>query len=133
MPDDLYYDKDHYWIRVEGDLLVMGMDDFAQQLAGEIVFVQLPFEGKILKIGKRFAQVESGKWVGKIYAPVNGEVVAVNEGLETEPGLINQDCYGKGWMFMIKPNDMGELNNLMHGPEALEKWLLEDIEKYAQE
>lgn len=132
VPDDLYYDKDHYWIRVEGDLLVMGMDDFARQLAGEIVYVQLPFEGKTLKIGKRFAQVESGKWVGKIYAPVNGEVVAVNEELETDPSLINQDCYGKGWIFKIKPSDMGELNNLMHGSQAVEKWLLADIEKYDQ-
>jgi glycine cleavage system H protein len=131
MPDDLYYDKDHYWIRVEGDLLVMGMDDFAQQLAGEIVFVQLPFEGKILRTGKRFAQVESGKWVGKIYAPVNGEVVAVNEDLEADPSLINQDCYGKGWMFTIKPNDLGELNNLIRGSEAVEKWLLGEIEKHA--
>jgi len=78
MPDDLYYEENHYWIRVEGDVLVMGMDDFAQQMAGEIVYVQLPFEGKKLKKGKKFAQVESGKWLGKIFAPVNGELMGLS-------------------------------------------------------
>ncbi|MGD2013833.1 MAG: glycine cleavage system protein H, partial [Desulfobacterales bacterium] len=71
MPDELYYEENHYWVRVDGDNLVMGMDDFAQQMAGEIVYVQLPFEGKKLKKGKKFAQVESGKWLGKVFAPVN--------------------------------------------------------------
>ena len=112
LPEDLYYEKNHYWVKVEGDILVMGMDDFAQQLAGDIVFVQIPFAGKKLKVGKKFAQVESGKWLGKVYAPVNGELIEGNEALEAEPSLINQDCYGKGWMFKIKPADMDELNNL---------------------
>lgn len=111
----------------------MGMDDFAQKMAGEIVYVQLPDEGKILKMGKKFAKLESGKWLGKVYAPVNGELEAVNEELETNPGLINDDCYGEGWMYKIKPSDKGELDNLIRGTEAVEKWLLEDIEKYAKE
>ena len=78
MPEDLYYEENHYWVRAEGELLVMGMDDFAQQMAGEIVYIQLPFEGKKLKKGKKFAKVESGKWLGKVYAPVNGELVESN-------------------------------------------------------
>lgn len=130
MPEDLYYEENHYWLRVEGDLLVMGMDDFAQKLAGEIVYVQLPFEGKKLIKGKKFAQVESGKWLGKIFAPVNGKLVESNEALENDAGLINADCYGKGWMFKIAPQDMGELASLIHGREAIERWLLADIEKY---
>ncbi|RLB11453.1 MAG: glycine cleavage system protein GcvH [Deltaproteobacteria bacterium] len=133
MPDDLYYEENHFWVRPEGDVLVMGMDDFAQTMAGEIVYVQLPEEGKKLKKGKRFAKIESGKWLGKVYAPVNGELVEVNEELEANPGLINDDCYGKGWMFKIKPDDMAELEDLIHGPEAIEKWLIADIEKYADQ
>ncbi|MBW2095874.1 MAG: glycine cleavage system protein GcvH [Deltaproteobacteria bacterium] len=133
MPDELYYEENHFWVREEGDVLVMGMDDFAQTMAGEIVYVQLPDEGKKLKKGKKFAKVESGKWLGKVYAPVNGELVAVNEELETSPELINDDCYGKGWMYKIKPSDMGELQELIHGAEAVEKWLLAEIEKYAEE
>ena len=133
MPDDLYYEENHYWVKVEGDLLVMGMDDFARKMAGDIVYVQLPFEGKALKLGKKFAKVESGKWVGKVYAPVNGEIADSNEELETDPELINQDCYQKGWMYKIRPNDMGEVDSLIHGSDAVEKWLLADIEKYKQE
>jgi len=133
MPEDLYYEQNHFWVRDEGVLLVMGMDDFAQQLAKEIVYVQLPDEGKALQAGKKFAKVESGKWLGKVFAPVDGELVAVNEELETNPGLINEDCYGKGWMYKIKPEDKGGLNNLMHTYEELDKWLAEDIEKYAKE
>lgn len=133
LPDDLYYEENHYWVKVEGDLLIMGMDDFARQMAGDIVYVQLPFEGKALKLGKKFAKVESGKWVGKVYAPVNGEIADSNEELETDPELINQDCYGKGWMYKIRPNDMGEVDSLIHGSDAMEKWLLADIEKYKQE
>lgn len=133
MPDDLYYEENHFWVRDEGELLVMGMDDFAQILAGEIVYVQLPEEGKILKAGKKFAKMESGKWLGKVYAPVNGELIGVNEELETNPGLINDDCYGKGWIYKIKPDDKGELSNLMHSHEEIEKWLLAEIERYVKE
>ena len=133
MPDDLYYEENHFWVKPEGDIIIMGMDDFAQTMAGEIVYIQLPQEGKRLKKGKKFAKIESGKWLGKVYAPVNGKLVAVNEELEDNPGLINDDCYGKGWMFKIKPDDMSELEQLIHGPEAVEKWLRADIEKYADQ
>jgi glycine cleavage system H protein len=133
MPDDLYYEENHFWVKEEGDVLVMGMDDFAQSMAGEIVYVQLPDEGKTLKAGKKFAKIESGKWLGKVFAPVSGELVAVNEELETNPGLINEDCYGKGWLYKIKPDDRGEIEKLMHKPDEIEKWLLAEIEKYAKE
>ncbi len=130
MPLDLYYEANHYWVRVEDDVLVIGMDDFAQQLAGEIVFVQLPSEGKKLKKGKKFAQVESGKWLGKVFAPVNGVLLASNEALETDATLINQDCYGKGWMYKVQPHDMDELKELIHGQEAVEKWIEAEKAKY---
>lgn len=133
MPDDLYYDENHFWVKAEGDLLVMGMNDFAQQLAGEIVYVQLPFEGKKLKKGKKFAQIESGKWLGKVYAPVNGELAESNQELESNPALINEDCYGKGWMFKIRARDMSEINDLMHEPEVVKAWLLAEIEKHVKD
>lgn len=133
MPEGLYYEENHFWVKEECDLLVMGMDDFAQKMAGEIVYVQLPDDGKKLKLGKKFAKMESGKWLGKVYAPVNGEIAAVNEELETNPGLINEDCYGNGWLYKIRPDDKGEMENLIHGAGAIEKWLLADIEKYAEE
>lgn len=133
LPDELYYEQNHFWVKQEGDLVVMGMDDFAQKMAGEIVYVQLPGEGKTVKQGAKFAKMESGKWLGKVYAPVSGEIAAVNEALETNPELINEDCYDRGWLFKIKPEDLSELNNLIHGKDAVEKWVLADIEKYAQE
>lgn len=131
MPEALYYESNHYWVKQEGDLIVMGMDDFAQKLAGEIVYIQLPDDGKKVKLGKKFAKVESGKWLGKVYGPVNGVIDSVNEALEENPGLVNEDCYGKGWMYKIKPDDMSEVDNLMHGGEALQKWIEAEIEKYA--
>ena len=133
MPEELVYEKNHYWVKQEGDLLVMGMDDFAQKLAGEIVYVQLPDDGKKLKLGKKFAKVESGKWLGKVYAPVNGVIDSVNEELEENPGLINEDCYGKGWMYKIKANDPSELENLIKGADAIEAWINEEADKYAEE
>ena len=133
MPEDLYYEENHLWVREEGDLLVLGMDDFAQRMAGDIVYVQLPEEGKKLKKGKKFAKLESGKWLGKAFAPVNGELVEVNEELEINPGLINEDCYGEGWMYKVKPDDKAELESLIKGADALEKWIAADLEKYAQE
>lgn len=133
MPEDLYYQENHFWVKEEGDLLVMGMDDFAQVMAGEIVYVQLPDDGKEIKKGKKFAKIESGKWLGKVFAPVNGKIAGVNEELETHPGLINDDCYGKGWMYKIQPDDKGEIETLIHGKEAIEKWLAAEIEKYAEE
>jgi glycine cleavage system H protein len=133
MPDDLYYDKHHFWIRREGDVLVMGMNDFARQLAGQIVYVQLPFEGKVLQAGKKFARVESGKWLGTAYAPVDGTLESSNQELEATPSLINEDCYGKGWMFRIRPKDMAQIESLIHGAETVEPWLLGDIKKHKQD
>ena len=133
MPEDLYYEENHFWVKQEGDLLVMGMDDFGQKMAGDIVYVQLPAEGKKLKLGKSFAKMESGKWLGKVPAPVNGVLEEINEDLELNPGLINEDCYGEGWIYKITPEDTSEINNLIHGEEAIEKWVLADIEKYKEE
>ena len=133
MPEDLYYEENHFWVRPEGDLLVMGLDDFGQKMAGDIVYIQLPPEGKKLKLGKHFAKMESGKWMGKVFAPVNGELEEINEELEIDPGPINDDSYGEGWIYKIRPDNMSDIENLIHGAEAIEKWIPAEIQKYAEE
>jgi glycine cleavage system H protein len=126
-PDDFYYDKEHSWCRVEGTVVVTGSTDFAQKMAGEIVYVQLPVVGKSVTQGKPCAALESGKWVGRIYAVVSGKVVEVNEELEDNPGLINEGPYEQGWICKIEPSDLeGELKNLMQG-EDLARFIKSEI------
>jgi glycine cleavage system H protein len=113
-PDDLWYDKNHFWVRMGGDTVVMGTTDFAQKLAGDIGYVEIPEEGQKVQQGKPFGSIESGKWVGRIYAVVSGEVTAVNEALEDEPELINSSTYEDGWICKIAPDNLeGEKQNLM--------------------
>ena len=128
-PDDLYYDQNHYWAKVEGGVVIMGTTDLTQKLAGEITFVDVPEEGDEVTQGKPFGSIESGKWVGRVYAMVSGEVAEGNEELEDEPELINSDCYGEGWICKIKPSDLtSDLSKLMQGA-AYEKWVKAEIEK----
>jgi glycine cleavage system H protein len=131
IPEELYYGEDHAWVRPEGDIAVIGIDDFAQKLAGEIVYVQLPEEGKVFRKGKRLAKLESGKWLGKILSPVTGELIAVNEDLEMNPALINEDCYGKGWIFHIRMENPDELGELLHDPAAIQQWMEAEIAEHA--
>jgi glycine cleavage system H protein len=113
-PDDLWYDTNHFWARMEGDTVVMGTTDFAQKLAGDIGYVEIPEVGQKIQQGKPFGSIESGKWVGRIYAVVSGEVKAVNEALEDEPELINSSTYEEGWICKIAPDNLeGEKQNLM--------------------
>ena len=133
VPDDLYYDENQFWVKVEGDEVVIGMTDFAQKLADEIVYVQLPEDGKKVKKGKKLAKVESGKWLGKVISPVDGELVEVNEDLEINPGLINEDPYGEGWMYRIKANDISQVEELVHGADAIKAWMEAEVEKYADQ
>ena len=121
LPDDLYYHKEHFWARVEGETVTVGTSDFAQKLAGQIVFVEMPSVGKTVEQGKPCGSMESGKWVGRIYAPVSGKVEAVNEVLEDAPELINESPYEKGWIFKIRPSNLqGDLTNLFQGEKLAE-------------
>ena len=123
-PDDLYYDQNHYWARVEGDRVVMGTTDFSQKLAGDLTFVDVDQEGQKVEQGKPFASIESGKWVGRVYAVVSGEVVEVNEDLEDEPEIINASPYGEGWLFRIEPSNLeADLGNLMKAGPELEEFI----------
>ena len=113
-PDDLYYHKEHFWARVEGDIVSVGTTDFAQKLAGQIVFVELPANGRAVEQGKPCGSMESGKWVGRVYAPVSGKVESSNQDLEDSPELMNDSPYEKGWIFKIKSSNLQEeLKNLM--------------------
>ena len=127
-PDNLYYEVNHFWARVEGDVVVMGTTDFTQKLAGEITYIDIDQEGEEIVQGKPFASIESGKWVGRIYAVVSGEVVEVNEDLEDEPELINQSPYKEGWFFKIKPSNLeADLANLMKAGPDLEAFIKGEI------
>jgi glycine cleavage system H protein len=107
------FTKDHEYIRVEGDEAVVGITNFAQDQLGDIVFVELPQIGKALKQGEEAAVVESVKAASEIYAPVSGTVTAVNETLAGEPGLVNSDSEGAGWMFKLKLAAPTEVEDLM--------------------
>ncbi len=128
IPDDLYFHKEHMWVKVDGDTAIVGMDDFSQKLAGELSFIELPMEGDEVSKDEAVGSYETGKWMGKIFAPVSGEVVEVNEELEDDPSIVNQDPYGKGWMFKIKMSDPSEVDSLMKGDSVI-PWLKEEIEK----
>ncbi len=132
MPDDLYYHKEHMWVKVEGSKAKVGLTDFAQKLAGEISFIELPEEGDEVEKDSVVGSYETGKWLGKIYAPISGEVVAVNEDVDDDPAIINEDPYGKGWLFEIEMSDPSELDDLMKGEDA-KNWLLKEIEKHEEE
>ena len=132
MPDELYYHKDHSWARVDGSKVTVGMNDFFQQEAGDIVFVDLPEEEDEVSQGETCGKIQSRKWIGKLVAPVSGEIVEINEDLEEDTSLINTDPYGKGWILVIEASDLdSELGNLMQG-EALVGFIEQEI-KVAEE
>lgn len=109
----VWYTKDHEYVRLEGDTAVVGITDYAQQQLGDVVFVELPEVGKAVEKGSEAAVVESVKAASEVYAPVSGEVVAVNSDLEGSPGTVNEDPSGKGWFLKLKVKDPSELDELM--------------------
>ena len=113
IPNNLKYSKEHEWVRVEGNKVVVGISDYAQSQLGDIVFVELPEIGASVIAGKRFSVVESVKAVSDIFSPVSGKIVAVNEGLNDAPEKINQAPYGDGWIAVIEMSDSNQLTELM--------------------
>ncbi len=123
-PEDLYYSREHVWVRITGNRGVIGITDHAQQEMGEILFVELPEEGTQVEQNDSIGTLESSKTVAEIYAPVSGEVISVNKDLEEEPALVNDDPYGNGWLLAIDIDDPKELDDLLKAPdydEFLEK------------
>jgi glycine cleavage system H protein len=113
IPVDLKYTQDHEWIRVEGDVVTVGVTDFAQGELGDVVFVEIETEGEELDKGETFGTVEAVKTVSDLFMPVGGEVAEFNEALADDPELVNKDPYGEGWMIKIKVADTAELDALL--------------------
>ena len=112
-PETLRYSKSHEWARSDGDMVAVGITDYAQDQLGDVVFVELPGVGKKVGAGESIAVVESVKTASDIYAPVAGEVVEVNGAIADKPELLNSSPFEDGWMFKIRPSQTGELDTLM--------------------
>jgi glycine cleavage system H protein len=133
MPDELYYHEEHSWARVEGTRVTVGMTDFFQKEAGDIVFVDLPEEEEEVGQGEVCGKIQSRKWIGKLVAPLSGEIIKINEELEDETSLINTDPYGAGWILVIEAGDLdSELGGLIHG-DGVAEFIENEIKKAEEE
>jgi glycine cleavage system H protein len=115
-PEGLRYTKDHEWAKKDGDVVVVGITDFAQDQLGDVVFVELPTIGRTLEAGQSFGVIEAVKTVSDLYAPVAGTIVEVNGELAGQPALVNQAPYEGGWMVKLKPSDMADVEHLLDAP-----------------
>ena len=121
VPENLYYTKEHEWLKIEDDTATMGITDYAQKSLHEIVFVDLPEIKRKVRQMEPIGTVESVKAVSEIYTPISGEIIEVNKELNEKPELVNQDPYGKGWIAKIRPENLEkELKNLMTPQEYKE-------------
>jgi glycine cleavage system H protein len=116
VPTDLHYTRDHEWVRVDGEEATVGITQYAADQLGDIVFVELPEAGRELEEAKAFGVVESVKAVSDLFAPLSGEVTAVNDALAGDPELVNSDPYGRGWMIKLHVKDADQLDDLLDGP-----------------
>lgn len=112
LPEDVKYTKDHEWAKVEGDTVLIGISDYAQDQLGDIVFVEMPAVGDSFEAGDEFGTLESVKAVSELYSPISGEVIAVNNDLEDSPELVNQSPY-ENWIVKIKPSEIDQLQDLL--------------------
>ena len=117
VPESLHYSKDHEWVRVDGDLAVIGITDHAQEQLGDVVYVELPKPGESFAANESFGSVESVKAVSEIFTPVSGEVAEVNESLNDEPEKVNKDPYTDGWMIKMTMKSPGEVDSLLTAAE----------------
>ena len=125
---DTYCTDSHEWVRVEGDIAVIGITDYAQNALGDVVYIELPEIGEELSSSDEAGVVESVKAASDIYSPISGEVVAINEELEDSPEHINNDAYGDGWFFKLRIRDDSELDALMASEEYLQHVEPDDVD-----
>ena len=112
-PSELKYASTHEWVRIEGDLVVTGISDHAQDALGDLVYVETPEVGRQITAGEQAGVVESVKTASDIHAPVSGTVVEINANLEDDPDFVNDDPYGKGWIYKIKPDNIADVEQLL--------------------
>jgi glycine cleavage system H protein len=112
-PDDLHYTQSHEWVRINGEIGTIGITEHAQKELGEIVYLELPEVGHVYNAGEEFGTVESVKAVSELFTPVSGEVVEINKGAVGEPGTVNDDPYGHGWLIKLKLSSDEEVGRLM--------------------
>ena len=112
-PSELKYARTHEWVKIEGDLVITGITDHAQDELGDLVYVETPEVGSQVTAGEQAGVVESVKTASDIHAPVSGIVVEVNTALEDDPDFVNDEPYGKGWIYKIKPNNLDDVNALL--------------------
>jgi glycine cleavage system H protein len=127
-PKELKYTKDHEWTKLEGGSALVGITDYAQEKLGSIVFTELPPAGKVFQKGQTVVTIDSVKAVAEVFAPLSGEIEAVNQALQDTPELINKDPYGEGWIFKMKPGNPSEIAQLL-SPEAYEAFVAEEEAK----
>lgn len=127
-PDELYYHKEHCWARVKNNLVFVGISDFSQKMAGTIKRIATLEEEDEVSQDKPFGTLSSGKWTGKLYAPVSGEIEEVNEDVEDTPKICNEDPYDKGWILKISPSNLdSDLSKLMKTGPEFEVWMKKEI------
>lgn len=117
VPENLHYSKDHEWVRVDGDIAIIGITDYAQNSLGDVVYVELPKAGEDFSANEPFGSVESVKAVSEMFTPVSGSVVEINESLADEPEKVNSDAYGEGWMIRLRMSSPGEVDSLLTAAE----------------
>lgn len=117
IPEELKYTRDHEWVKVEGDVVIVGITDFAQRELGDIVYVDVDTLDEEVPAEDVFGTIEAVKTVSDLFSPLSGIVVEINEGLEDDPELVNKDPYGEGWIVKIQPSNLNELENLMDHSE----------------
>ncbi|PMP64035.1 MAG: glycine cleavage system protein H [Sulfurihydrogenibium sp.] len=126
IPENLYYTKEHIWVKIENDVATIGITDYGQKQLGDVVFVDLPEVGREVESGEVIASVESVKAVSEVYSPVSGKIISVNEDLANDPSVINADPYGDGWIADIQMSDPSEVEDLMTAEDY--KAYLEEVE-----
>lgn len=127
LPDDLKYTKEHEWVRLDGNIAIVGLTDYAQEQLGDIVFADLPKPGEETIKDEPFGTVESVKSVSDCFSPVTGKILEINDLLDESPETINQDCYGEGWLVKIEFDDEGAFSELMDN-KAYKNYVKEESE-----